>query len=259
MDNLGAIVGPILAIVLVAAVGTRWAIALSVIPGLAAAVAILYAIRHTSTPTARDRVPIRLRVRPVLAAKGLRRLFGAVTAFELGKCAATLLILRATELLAPGHGDDDAATIALWLYVAYNVAATTTSVSAGHLADRRSGRFVFTLGASAFAIAYSGFTIDTTSLQGLAPWFVLAGIGIGCIETAEHAAAAGDAPAEVRGSAFGLLAATQSLGNLAASAVAGILWTALSPTWAFAYLAAWMVVAAALLAASGRRWLPISR
>jgi sugar phosphate permease len=39
MDNLGAILGPLLAIVLVGAVGTRWAIGLSVIPGLLAAVA----------------------------------------------------------------------------------------------------------------------------------------------------------------------------------------------------------------------------
>ena len=50
MDNLGAIVGPLLAIVLVGAVGTRVAIGLSVIPGLLAAVAIVYAIRHTATP-----------------------------------------------------------------------------------------------------------------------------------------------------------------------------------------------------------------
>ena len=45
MDNLGAIGGPLLALGLVAMVGTRWAIGLSVIPGLLAAVAIVYAIR----------------------------------------------------------------------------------------------------------------------------------------------------------------------------------------------------------------------
>jgi MFS family permease len=77
----------------------------------------------------------------------------------------------------------------------------------------------------------------------LLAWFVLAGIGIGCVETAEHAVVATHAPEQLRGSAFGLLAATQSFGNLAASSVAGILWTALSPTWAFAYLTATMVVA----------------
>ena len=82
----------------------------------------------------------------------------------------------------------------------------------------------------AFGLAYLGFTRDTTSWTALLPWFVLAGIGIGCVETAEHTAVATHAPEHLRGSAFGLLAATQSFGNLAASAVAGILWTALSPT-----------------------------
>jgi hypothetical protein len=50
------------------------------------------------------------------------------------------------------------------------------------------------------------------------------------------------APQEVRGSAFGLLAAVQSFGNLAASATAGALWTLVSPRAAFAYLAGWMIV-----------------
>jgi hypothetical protein len=75
-----------------------------------------------------------------------------------------------------------------------------------------------------------------TSWLALTARFVLADVGIGCVETAEHAAVAGDAPAHVRGSAFGLLAATQSLGNFAASVVAGILWTALRPTWDDAHL-----------------------
>ena len=103
------------------------------------------------------------------------------------------------------------------------------------------------IGAGAFAVAYLGFASDASSVLTLAPWFVLAGVGIGCVETAEHAAVAGLAPDNLRGSAFGALAAAQSFGNLAASAVAGILWTVLSPAWAFGYLAAWMVVAVACL------------
>ena len=61
---------------------------------------------------------------------------------------------------------------------------------------------------------------------------------------AEHAAVAARAPESIRGSAFGLLAALQSAGNLAASAIAGILWTVSSPTVAFLWLAAWMLTAA---------------
>ena len=66
-------------------------------------------------------------------------------------------------------------------------------------------------------------------------------------------AVANDSAAELRGSAFGLLAAIQSGGNFAASAVAGVLWTALSPTWAFLYLAAWMLLALPFIATSQRR------
>ena len=61
------------------------------------------------------------------------------------------------------------------------------------------------------------------------------------------------APVELRGSAFGLLAAVQSFGNLAASAVAGLLWTAASARVAFAYLAAWMMLALLGLLAARRR------
>jgi MFS family permease len=68
---------------------------------------------------------------------------------------------------------------------------------------------------------------------------------IGFVETAEHAAVATHAPSELRGSAFGLLAATQSFGNLAASAIAGALWTLVSPKAAFFFLAGTMLVSLA--------------
>jgi MFS family permease len=74
------------------------------------------------------------------------------------------------------------------------------------------------------------------SLALLALAFVLAGAGNGLVETAENAAVAALAPAQVRGSAFGVLAATQGFGQLVASALAGLLWTAISPMVAFGYL-----------------------
>lgn len=246
MDNLGAILGPVLAIGLMSLVGTRAAIGLSVIPGLLATAAILYAIRQTPAPKSRERTPIRVRIGPVLQGP-LRPLFTGIAAFEFGNCAATLLILRATELLGSGRGATAAAMAAVWLYVAYNAAATVTSVPAGRHADRTVPRRTLAIGVTAFGLAYAGFTRDTTSWLVLLPWFIAAGIGIGCVETAEHAAVAAKAPPEIRGSAFGLLAAVQSFGNLAASGIAGLLWTAAGPSWAFGYLTAWMALAAILL------------
>src|SRR5438045_2825126 len=57
-----------------------------------------------------------------------------VTAFELANVAATLLILRTTELIAPGH---DYSRTAVLLYAGYNLAATLIAVPAGQLTDRR--------------------------------------------------------------------------------------------------------------------------
>ncbi|WP_329553680.1 MFS transporter [Streptomyces sp. NBC_00696] len=254
MDNLGAIFGPLLALGLVAWLGVTWAIGLSVIPGLLAAAAIIYAIRKTPRPTSRDKVPLKIRVRPVFKGE-LGRLLGAVAAFEVGNVAATLLILRATDLLTPEHGTTTATTIALGLYTAYNVAATIASVPAGRLSDLLGTRgpiLVLAAGVAAFAFSYGLFTINASAIAFLAVPFLLAGVGIGAVETAQHSAVAALAPKDLRGSAFGMLATVQSLGNLAASGIAGILWTAVSPTAAFTYLTGWMVLALIGLAASSR-------
>ncbi|MET8046839.1 MFS transporter [Streptosporangium sp. NPDC005286] len=245
MDNLGAIGGPLLALGLVAVFNVRTAILISVIPGILAALAIIYAIRKAAQPAVRERIPIRLRIRPVLRGD-LGRLLGAITAFEVGNVAATLLILRATELLTPAHGIEAATSIALGLYVAYNIAATLASIPAGHTSDRLGKRgpiLVMTAGITLFGIAYAALAFDTAGYLLLALPFIAAGLAIGCVETAEHAAVAALAPTDLRGSAFGLLATVQSLGNFAASAIAGLLWTLVSPNAAWAYLAAWMGIA----------------
>jgi MFS family permease len=251
-DNLGAIGGPLLAFGLVALVGVRGAILASVVPGLLAALAIVYAIRRTPRPTAREPQPIRRRVRPVVTGR-LGRLFAGVGAFEVGNVAATLLILRATELLIPGRGQDRAAMLALLLYTVYNLAASLASLPAGRAADARGAVVVLATGVGLFGLAYAGFAVGNAGLVALAGCFVAAGVAIGCVETAEHAAVAGLAPQEARGSAFGLLAAVQSLGNFAASGIAGLLWTVASPRVAFAYLAGWMLVALLGLSSTGPR------
>ncbi len=251
MDNFGAIGGPLLALGLVALVGVRTSILLSVIPGLLAALAILAAIRSIPRPAVREHQPIRLRVRPVLRGH-LGRLMVGVSAFEIGNAAATLLILRATELLTPNHGQDAAVKIALGLYAGYNLAATVASVPGGRLGDRRGNLLVLALGVLAFGIAYAGLAFVGSNIVVLAFLFAAGGVAIGFVETAEHAAVASLAPANLRGSAFGLLAAVQSFGNLAASAVAGVLWTVVSPRAAFLYLAGWMALSLVALGLTRR-------
>ena len=247
LDNLGAIIGPLLALALVAVVGVRTAILLSIVPGLLAALAMLAAVRAAPILRQHERQPFRIRIRPVVHGR-LGRLLAGVSAFELGNAAATLLILRATELLTPDRGHDAAVKVALLLYATYNLTATLSSVPAGRATDRRGGVRVLVTGVVAFLVAYSGFAFAGAALLSLVALFALAGVGIGLVETAQRAAVAALAPPDLRGSAFGALAAVQAFGNLAASAVAGLLWTLESPRVAFLYLAGWMAVSAGALA-----------
>jgi MFS family permease len=247
LDNLGAIGGPLLALGLVAAFDVRTAILVSVVPGLFAALSMLAAIRAAPRAEIRPREPLRLRVRPVLRGR-LGRVLVGVSAFELGNAAATLLILRATDLLEPRHGHHAAVELALVLYTAFNLGASTVSVPGGHAVDRRGALSVFGAGALLLLVADAGFAFAGAGLAVLAVFFVIAGVAKGLAETAENAVVAAYAPEEARGSAFGILAGIQSFANLAASAVAGALWTLVSPRTAFLYLAAWMLLAVGAVA-----------
>lgn len=254
MDNLGAIGGPLLALALVSAFSVRTAILVSIVPGVLAAVAIVYAIRQAKLPKVAERKKLRFQVRPVLRGQ-LGRVLAGFTAFEVGNVAATLLILRATDLLAPGRGIDAATQLAIGLYVVYNIAATLASFPAGSISDRLGRRgplLVTAAGIAAFLAAYLLFAAAGPVIVVLGVAFALAGIGIGCAETAEHSAVAAFAPPEIRGSAFGMLATVQAVGNVAASVVAGLLYTFTSPTIAFGYLAVWMLLALAVLAWAAR-------
>ena len=256
MDNLGAIVGPLLALGLVSLFSVRTAILVSVVPGLLAALAIVYAIRQAKLPKVTERKRLRFRVRPVLRGQ-LGRVLTGFTAFEVGNVAATLLILRATDVLTPGRGIDTATQIAIALYVVYNIAATVASFPAGGLSDKLGKRgplLVTAVGVAAFLLAYSVFAVSGPVIVLLGVAFALAGIGIGCAETAEHAAVAAFAPTEIRGSAFGVLATVQAVGNVAASVVAGLLYTVASPALAFGYLAAWMLLALVVLGWAARSY-----
>ena len=156
MDNLGAIVGPALALLLVVLVGVRTAMLISVIPGLFAAGAIVYAIRQVPVAKPRERRPIRIRLRPVMQGR-LGRLMLGVGALELGHAAATLLILRATTYLAPSLGQTGAVRLALGMYIGYNAIAAGISVPAGRASDRFGAPRVLTVGVVAFVAAYVGF------------------------------------------------------------------------------------------------------
>jgi MFS family permease len=241
-DNAGAILGPLLAAALVGAIGIRHTLLLAIVPGLLAAASITLAARHAraalTAPSGRRILQFNL---AALRKAGLARVLTPVALFELGNLATTLLILRATDLLhTDGRSLTAATSLAILLYTGHNAAAAATALLGGYLADRFSARRIFAAGAAAYLIGYALFAITEHQWPMLLAGFALAGAGIGFAETAEATTVAQQLPDHLRGSGFGLLGLVQSLGDLGATVLAGILWAVFTPTIAFTYAAAWM-------------------
>ncbi|HET7174015.1 MAG TPA: MFS transporter [Nocardioidaceae bacterium] len=249
-DNAGAIAGPLLASLLVGIIGIRHAILVAIVPGVLAAVAITVAARQARatafTPPGRRTLRLNL---GELRRAGLVKALTPPALFELGNLATTLLILRATDLLHTGGRSLTAATsLAIILYAVHNAAGVVAALVGGQLIDRVSPRLVFASGAGVYVVGYAMFALDRHAIWWVAVGFILAGVGIGFGETAESATVALMLPDRLRGNGFGVLGLVQSMGDLGATVVAGVLWATVSATAAFVYAAAWM---AASLLSSG--------
>src|SRR5580700_12151023 len=134
MDTLGAVLGPLCAAALIGLIGARGVLKLTVFPGLAAAVAFTLL-----APAAKGAEEHRA---PSLASsfgqmpKPYWRFLAGVFAHGIGDFAPTLLILRASQILAPRFGAGRAAAISVGLYTFYNVMNSAASYPAGALGDR---------------------------------------------------------------------------------------------------------------------------
>ena len=222
-DNLGAVIGPLLAAALVGTLGIRHTMLLAVIPGLLAAGAITIAAgearRIVTTPDRREAMSFNFKE---LRRAGLGRALAPATLFEFGNLATTLLILRATDLLhSYGRTGTAATSIAILLYAGHNAAASACSLIAGSWIDRAGPRAVLAAGAASYVVGYALFAAGPHGIVLLAVAFALAGTG------------------------FGLLGLIQSFVDLGATLVAGLLWAFVSPALAFSYAVVWMLASVA--------------
>ncbi|WP_394828603.1 MFS transporter [Pendulispora albinea] len=244
MDSAGAIVGPLVALLLVATAGVRATFLLTVVPGLIAALLIVFLVKekpHAPRPKASllggfSRLPPRFR----------RFLLGVGLA-GLGDFSNTLLILWATQAWTPRFGLERAATLAVGFYVGYNVVYTLSCSVCGMLADRFDKRYVLAGGYALAVFPAAALLVPGDSFVKFAIVFGASGAYMGAWETVESSTAASYLPAEVRGTGFGILATVNGLGDLLSSVLVGSLW-AVSPTSAMLYVIVMSLGGAAVLA-----------
>lgn len=243
-DTVGAIIGPLLGVWLLAYLRPRMAdpsgpfrvvFLLTLIPGLGAGISFLALVRETR------RAPVRSRLRIAMARlpRAFRRLLLGVGIFGMGDFARTLMILAATQLLAPGYGLQHAAQIAGLLYVGNNVVYAAYSYPVGALSDQLGRRGLLSIGYFAGALAAMGFAAaflwNLNVIVYLLSLFGVSGFSTAAVDALEGVLTA-DLVTEdnARGTAYGVLGAVNGLGDLIASVLVGALWTAVSPVLAFA-------------------------
>ncbi len=221
LDSVGAFVGPLIAVAFMAwlANDIRTVLWVAVVPGFIAVALLVFGVREP------ERTEINSDVRNPLTLTAAKRLplrywlvvlLGAV--FNLARFSEAFLVLRAQDVGLPlGY-------VPLVLIV-MNVLYTVTAYPAGVAADQRSQRKVLIVGlamlvAADFVLAAAGSPL--IAFIGAALW----GMHMGLTQGLFAKLVADTAPAELRGTAFGIFNLVGGGALLIASVVAGAVWSA---------------------------------
>ena len=229
LDTIGAAIGPLLAIglMLLTANNFQTVFWVAVIPGFIAFALIAFAVKEP--PQIGGPLKVRFPLQRSEIAK-LPPLFWKVVAiaavFTLARFSEAFLILKAQDVGLP------LAYIPAVL-VLMSVAYALSAYPAGVIADGEGGRFKMLITGLLLLIAADlvlGFA-DSIAITGIG--IVLWGLHMGFTQGVLAALVADSAPAELRGTSFGIFNLIIGIAMLVASVLAGTLWDVFGPQATF--------------------------
>ncbi|HDX8384845.1 TPA: MFS transporter [Aeromonas hydrophila] len=219
LDTVGALLGPLLAVGLMLLWHDDFRVIfwLAVIPGLASVALLAIGLREPKESDRRDNLRrLGKPYRWVL-------LIGAL--FTLARFSEAFLVLRAQQ-------SGMALALVPLVMVAMNLIYALSAYPFGRLSDRMSHRPLLIWGLLVLIAADLVLATSThwvVLLAGVMLW----GIHMGMTQGLLAAMVAATAPADLRGSAFGLFNLVCGLAMLLASLLAGLLWDNLGPAFTF--------------------------
>ena len=233
MDTLGAVVGPLLALFLFQG-NLRQIFLFAFIPGAIGA-ALVLTLREPPRKKTVNPPSIALRNLP----PSFRRCLLAWGAFSIANSSDVFLIMKAKEI-------GFSTSLVIVLYMLYNLIYAAASPSLGHLSDRIGRKKVLVSGLAILALVYLGFALARHPWQiwGL---FAIYGLYTAATDGVGKAFAVDLVPADIRGSALGMLGTVTGLAALFASSIAGLPWSLFGSWAAFAYGALGALVGSLLL------------
>lgn len=256
LDTIGAFLGPLAAIGLMAATGNRFRTVfwIAVLPAFLSLGLIVIAVRESPRLKERRRVP------SPLQARELRRMgsiywsvVGVAAVFALARFSEAFLVLRAQSLGVP-------LVLIPSVLVAMNITYAASAYPLGALSDRADRITVLAVGLGLLVIADIALAF-ASDITGLAIGVLLWGLHMGFTQGLFAALITDTAPPDLRGTAFGTFNLVTGLALFLASVVAGALWSTVGPegtflagsTFAFATLTGVLLLRKRLHAAPDRR------
>jgi len=255
MDAMGAFIGPLLAIALMALLADNIGQVLwfAVIPAVLCMAFLLFGVEEPdSVPTAGDKgVKSRFALHPaeLVQMGGRYWLVVAIgTLFALARFSEAFVALRAIDLGLP-------IGLSPLVLVLMNVVFSLSSYPVGLLADRMDRGILLALGFVSLIISQmllANATGVVVVMIGVAFW----GIHLGLTQGLLSALVANSAPDPLRGTAFGVFNLMNGIAVLFASIVAGVLWERWGASITFYAAAAFAGTALVLLLVSfrSRHW-----
>ena len=242
LDTVGAFVGPLLAVALMLlwANDFRAVFAVAVVPALLAVLLLMVGVREPARPAGAARSNPISRANLKRLPRAYWWVVGVGAVFTLARFSEAFLVLRAEQL-------GMALAAVPLVMVAMNVVYSLTAYPFGKLSDRVSHHGLLLAGLSVLVLADVVLAVSTHwvgLLLGVALW----GVHMGMTQGLLAAMVAAQAPADLRGTAFGFFNLVSGVALLAASVLAGLLWQYLAPAWTFGAGAAFSVLAMAALA-----------
>ena len=226
LDTAGAVIGPVLALVLMLLLAgdMRLVFWVAVIPATLAVLLVVFGVEDRRAGADRAPAPIRWAELKDLGA-GFWAVVSVGTAFSLARFSEAFLVLKASA-----DGLDLA--LAPLVLIVMNLVYSAGAYPAGALSDRHPPHRLLLLGMALLALADLVLAFGNgiaAVFAGIALW----GMHLALTQGILARMVADRAVPRLRGSAFGLFHLATGVALLAASLLAGMLWDASGPTATF--------------------------
>lgn len=226
LDQVGAVLGPLLAFVTLPLIGVRGVFWLSFAPAAVALLILLFFVRDTHTPARHQNV---FKDTRTVLTREFIFLLAVIGVFSMGAYDYSFILLKAGAL-----GITDPMILAL-VYATLNIATVILGYPCGILADKIGKIPVLILSYGIFLLtSVAGFLLLGSWIYAFIIAFIF-GSYIAILETVQRAMIPDFARPELKGTAYAIYYALIGACYLVANSIFGTLWTIWGPAAAFRY------------------------